>query len=325
MAVKKAKKSKKTINLNDCLVLNKYFLSLFGKSDFKGLTDDMKSADLEGYNEENTSYFYEFIVRKYVKLGFLNKEKLKEYDENIYRYVSQIGERRGGLTLKYFQYLALLFTEMYLERYFLDRKNFIADLNTFLVEFNSEFDGENIESYTEESLNKLAYMCATGSGKTLIMHANILQYQHYFRKAQEYNKSLTLNKIILLTPNEGLSNQHIEEMKLSNIPCRIFEKDAYIFGDKDDVLVIDINKLEEQGKVKTVSVDSFEQNNLVLVDEGHKGLSGNVWYDFRSRLSENGFSFEYSATFKQAIKEDKSKSDEEPLAYLGYDRNLLLP
>ncbi|MDD2482619.1 MAG: restriction endonuclease subunit R, partial [Lutispora sp.] len=152
MAVKKAKKSKKTINLNDCLVLNKYFLSLFGKSDFKGLTDDMKSADLEGYNEENTSYFYEFIVRKYVKLGFLNKEKLKEYDENIYRYVSQIGERRGGLTLKYFQYLALLFTEMYLERYFLDRKNFIADLNTFLVEFNSEFDGENIESYTEESL-----------------------------------------------------------------------------------------------------------------------------------------------------------------------------
>jgi len=315
MAVKKTKKSKKTINLNDCLVLNKYFLSLFGKTDFKGLTDDMKSADLEGYNEENTSYFHEFIVRKYVKLGFLNKEKLKEYDENIYRYVSQIGERRGGLTLKYFQYLALLFTEMYLERYFLDRKNFIADLNTFLVEFNSEFDGENIESYTEESLNKLAYMCATGSGKTLIMHANILQYQHYFRRAQEYNKSLTLNKIILLTPNEGLSNQHIEEMKLSNIPCRIFEKDAYIFGDKDDVLVIDINKLEEQGKVKTVSVDSFEQNNLVLVDEGHKGLSGNVWYDFRSRLSESGFSFEYSATFKQAIKEDKSKSDEEPLAY----------
>jgi hypothetical protein len=57
MAVKKTKKSKKTINLNDCLVLNKYFLSLFGKADFKGLTDDMKSADLEGYNEENTSYF----------------------------------------------------------------------------------------------------------------------------------------------------------------------------------------------------------------------------------------------------------------------------
>lgn len=53
-----------------------------------------------------------------------------------------------------------------------------------------------------------------------------------------------------------------------------------------------------QGKVKTVSVDSFEQNNLVLVDEGHRGLSGDVWYDYRTRLSAEGFAFEYSATFR---------------------------
>ena len=156
-------------------------------------------------------------------------------------------------------------------------------------------------------------MCATGSGKTLIMHANILQFQHYFKKAQEYNKKLKLNKIILLTPNEGLSHQHIEELKLSGICCQLFEKDT--LQEKDAVLVIDINKLEEQGKVKTVSVDSFEQNNLVLVDEGHKGLSGNVWYDYRSRLSEDGFSFEYSATFKQAIKDERKKSNAEALAH----------
>ena len=313
MAAKKTKKVKKTIDLNDCLVLHKYFLSLFGKTDFKGLAEDMKSADLEGYNEENTAYFHELILRKYVKLGFLNKDKLKEYDENIYRYVRQIGEDRGGLTLKYFQYLALLFTEIYLDRYFLDRENFISDLNAFLRKFNFANNGDSISDYTADSLNKIAYMCATGSGKTLIMHANILQYQHYLKKAREYNKSLTRNKIILLTPNEGLSRQHIEEMKLSGISCCLFEKNA-LHG-RDDVLVIDINKLVEQGKVKTVSVDSFEQNNLVLVDEGHKGLSGNVWYDLRNRLSENGFSFEYSATFKQAIKEEKKKSDAEALAH----------
>lgn len=313
MGAKRTKKANKAINLNDCLVLNKYFLSLFGKRDFRELAEDMRSADLEGYNEENTSYFHEFIVLKYVKLGFLNKDKLKEYDENIFRYVQHIGEGRGGLTLKYFQYLAILFTEMYLDRYFLDRENFVADLNNFLHEFNAESDGETISDYTPDSLNKLAFMCATGSGKTLIMHANILQYQHYFKRAQEYNKSLALNKIILLTPNEGLSHQHIDEMKLSGIRCRLFEKDT--LQEKEEVLVIDINKLEEQGKVKTVSVDSFEQNNLVLVDEGHKGLSGNVWYDFRSRLSEDGFSFEYSATFKQAIKEEKTKSEAEALAH----------
>ncbi len=97
MGAKKTKKANKSINLNDCLVLNKYFLSLFGKRDFRELAEDMRSADLEGYNEENTSYFHEFIVRKYVKLGFLNKDKLKEYDENIFRYVQHIGEGRGGL------------------------------------------------------------------------------------------------------------------------------------------------------------------------------------------------------------------------------------
>jgi len=96
VGAKKTKKANKAINLNDCLVLNKYFLSLFGKKDFRELAEDMRSADLEGYNEENTSYFHEFIVRKYVKLGFLNKDKLKEYDENIFRYVQHIGEGRGG-------------------------------------------------------------------------------------------------------------------------------------------------------------------------------------------------------------------------------------
>ena len=111
MGAKRTKKANKAINLNDCLVLNKYFLSLYDKRDFRELAEDMRSADLEGYNEENTSYFHEFIVRKYVKLGFLNKDKLKEYDENIFRYVQHIGEGRGGLTLKYFQYLALLFTK----------------------------------------------------------------------------------------------------------------------------------------------------------------------------------------------------------------------
>ena len=142
-----AKKNNKnnSIDLNDCLVLNKYFLSLFGKKDFRELAEEMRSADLEGYNEENTSYYYEFIVRKYGKLGLLDRDKLKEYDENIFRYVRHIGEYRGGLTLKYFQYLALLFTEMYLDRYFLDRENFVADLNKFLHEFNSEREGKKYQ------------------------------------------------------------------------------------------------------------------------------------------------------------------------------------
>ena len=68
------------------------------------------------------------------------------------------------------------------------------------------------------------------------------------------------------------------------------------------VEIIEISKLKEEGKEKTVSVDSFENNNLVLIDEVHKGTQGNEWKEKRDRLSTEGFAFEYSATLGQAVK-----------------------
>ncbi|MDY7032149.1 MAG: DEAD/DEAH box helicase, partial [Thermodesulfobacteriota bacterium] len=62
---------------------------------------------------------------------------------------------------------------------------------------------------------------------------------------------------------------------------------------------------------KTVSIDAFEGNNLVLVDEGHRGTSGaevGHWIQMRNRLCEKGFSFEYSATFGQAMKASGNKN-----------------
>ena len=292
------------IPFDEKLILFKYFISLLGKDSFPLLAKDLKDDELLGYDENNNTYFYGEIVRRYKKHGKINPDKLREYDENICRHVKAIGQRRDGLQLKYFQYLGLLFTEMYLDRYFGDKAAFVIELNAFVAEQNSKVNGLDASPYTEDSLNKLCFMCATGSGKTLIMHINILQYLHYYEKAKKLRPSLTLNKIILLTPNEGLSNQHLAEFALSGISAGLFTKG---FGENGLVTIIDINKLEEQGKVKTVSVDEFESNNLVLVDEGHKGLSGEVWYDFRTRLSSDGFSFEYSATFKQALKAGKSK------------------
>ena len=77
--------------------------------------------------------------------------------------------------------------------------------------------------------------------------------------------------------------------------------------------VIDINKLADADGDKTVAIDSFEGNNLVLVDEGHRGSGGEVWKGYRNKLTQEGFSFEYSATFGQAIA-----------ALTGKDRQALL-
>ena len=46
-------------------------------------------------------------------------------------------------------------------------------------------------------------------------------------------------------------------------------------------------------------------------DEGHRGASGEDWLDKREQLCEHGFSYEYSATFEQAIAgASKSKNKE---------------
>ena len=132
------------------------------------------------------------------------KNRLRLYDENICRHTKAIGAKRGGIRWKYFQYLSLLFTEMYLDRYFSDRAAFCADLNAFLQEISAQASGRiRFAPYTPDKMNKLAFMCATGSGKTLLMHVNILQFLHYFRRAQRQNSRLSINKVIVLAPAEG--------------------------------------------------------------------------------------------------------------------------
>ena len=307
-----AKKNQEPVQFNDRLILFRYFLKQLGKDSLKELSKTLNNSEYEGYDENQNTWFYVYLKRFCSDNG-LNADKLRIYDENICRYVKKIGENRdGGIVLKYYQYISLLFTEMYLDRYFSDRDAFIKDLNSFIDEVSAETLGMNsFTHYTAETMNKLAFMCATGSGKTLIMHINILQFLHYLKRAKRTNSHIEINKIIVLSPNEGMSNQHLEELKLSSISAQLFSKDLSGFSaSKDDVIVIDMNKLKEEGKVKTVSVDSFEQNNLVLVDEGHRGLTGDVWKEYRDKLSAEGFAFEYSATFKQALKSQKAKDME---------------
>lgn len=324
------KKSTPEYSFNDQLLLFRYFLHLFGKTTLADLAGKLNDAEYEGLDENQNTYFYTFLRRICITNADkvkINLDKLCQYDENICRYVRQIGEKRGGLTLKYYQYIALLFTEIYLDRYFSDRAGLIADLNQFIDDVDTQTLGALHFSHVQEkNLNKLAFMCATGSGKTLIMHINILQFLYYLKRAQRLNSHLEINKIIVLAPNEGMSNQHLEELTLSSIPAAIFQKDITAYMQrKTDVVIIDMNKLKEEGKVKTVSIDSFEQNNLVLVDEAHRGLAGDVWYDYRTRLSaDGGFAFEYSATFKQALRTLNPKKAKEQVLLEEYCKSIIM-
>lgn len=285
--------------LSNALLLNRYMLSLFGTSSLEALSEHLKDPVLEGYDENNVSLFYHEICRRLFPNGELTAEKLLEYDQNIYRHTEQISkERDERIRWKYFQYLSLLFTEIYLDRYFCSREKLLADIQNYQIEvFNRDnHTYHEMDAFTDRDLNKLAFWSATGSGKTLLMHVNILQFKHY--SAQK----VQLNRTILITPNAGLTQQHTDEFRLSSIESNVFSK-QYVgtFFDKNNIDIIEITKLDEKDGDKKVAVDSFESNNLVLVDEGHRGSSGDVWKNMRDKLSADGFAFEYSATFGQAV------------------------
>ncbi|QQS45061.1 MAG: DEAD/DEAH box helicase family protein [Acidobacteriota bacterium] len=298
------------------LVLNQWMLSLFNARTFKDLAEYLRNEALEGMDENNIHHFHHALTAQLFNLTYLPTELLLEYDQNIVRHTQRLNDRRitrgeEPVVWKYFQYLTLLFTEIYLDRYFGDPAALLSSINAQIAVYNS--DKEEADRITPfdataeawQQLNKIAYWSATGSGKTLLMHANILQYQFYLEKS---GRSREMNRILLLTPNEGLSQQHLREFEAAGIQAEIFNKDGRgLFAGKS-VEIIEVTKLREEMGEKTIAIDAFEGNNLVLVDEGHRGAAGGeegAWMRARNKLCEKGFSFEYSATFGQALKGNK--------------------
>ena len=309
------------------LVLNKWLLGLFGVERFEQLAEHLRDETLEGLDENNVHRFHHALTAHFAELTELPPALLLEYDQNIVSITQRLNDRRitrgeAPVMWKYFQYLTLLFTEIYLERYFRDPQALLKALNGRIASFNDgKPEADQIAPFDETTdawpqLNKVAYWSATGSGKTLLMHANILQYQHYL---ETHGRRRDLNRIILLTPNEGLSHQHLAEFDVAGISAELFDKDGRGPFAGQAVEIIDIHKLKDEMGDKTVAVDAFEGNNLVLIDEGHRGASSGeegAWMRFRNALCERGFSFEYSATFGQAVKNSAALTN-------TYARNIL--
>lgn len=287
------------------LVLNKFFLNLFGFDDFNELREKLIYKE-EGYDSYGRSNFVDALIN--LKNSQTTEDQLLRYDEAIREYVEKLRQnrRQPNFNLKYFQYLAVLFTEIFLERYYNDRERFLNELNAFLEEVNKE-SKTKISPFTEEDIKKLAFWMATGSGKTLIMHINYWQILKYSKNKWD--------NIILITPNEGLSKQHYEELKLSGIPCKLYDGNIDNLKTKNgEILIIDIYKLTEEKKGEGVSVDVsfFDGKNLVFIDEGHKGqrTEEQTWKNLREKIGKNGFLFEYSATFGQVIGKNKDLLEE---------------
>ncbi len=204
------------------------------------------------------------------------KKYLKAYND----YLKSIKAKE--VTLRYYQILAIYFTEAY----FLNRTS---------------------KAFTDEafSLNALAYWMATGSGKTLIMHLNIFQFIAHTKGFKEL-------ELIITTPGVNLIQQHEREM------TPLVEYLNKLHKNKINVLIDTTSALLNKANDFFDFPDDAKYQRLILVDEAHIGLGTSQKDDegeflkLRRRLNiKHSFLFEYSATFHNLsnnLEDDYSKS-----------------
>ena len=319
------------------LVLNQWVLSRFGIDPLEQYRDGTQkvrpitllSKGLRhapvGLDATRHHHYLHALLGQWQPTWHYSEDQLKRFDANIVTHTDALNEiREEPLQWKYFQWLTLLFVEVYLHEYFTGRTDLLDSLNLHVDAFNDYWRGQgyltDIESYGMEELNKLCLQNATGSGKTLLMHVNVRQFRHY---AEQVGKVNDYGQIILITPNERLSAQHLQEFSESGLAAERLAQDTgdLFSGERKSLArlsVTEITKLGmEQGK-KTMAVDSFGDGNLLLVDEGHRGLGSakeeKGWLAHRQKLAGNGFTFEYSATFKEAVVAAKDADVEQAYA-----------
>lgn len=284
------------------LVLTAYYRELFGVTDsedpkaVRAFHESLREVE-EGFGAKLSHVAQALIGRRACGVP---EKKLRVYDENLREHTEKINHRRpSAITWKYFQHLAGLMAEHYLDHVQSSAEELAAAINAFAAVKNEHRTYYKYPEVSAEDLSKIAFWMATGSGKTLLMHLNYYQYRHYFGEETDH--------ILLVTPNEGLTAQHMQALRESGIDA-VYYQDLVDGGNKppkSTVKVIEISKLVEDKTDDGVRVEvgEFEGNNLVFVDEGHKGSSSTAgtWRTLRAKLADTGFTFEYSATFGQAV------------------------
>lgn len=238
-------------------------------------------------------------------------DALRRWDIAIGQHEAAIGSARAAhalaagtpvmpFRLTHFQWLACAVVEWHLEAMVRDSAAHVA-----AIEALRERELPHLPPYTAADARKLACFMATGAGKTLVLHMNLHQFLAHglFRPQQ----------VLLITPSEGLSRQHADELQASGLAgqgVRITEITKFY---------VDAPGFRRPRKGVSEPTSRFEGPNLLLVDEGHKGGgSGGEkdWKAIREALAagstetQAGFTFEYSATFAQIADKDEALYDE---------------
>ena len=113
------------LKFDEKLVLNQRVLGLLDKKKFEQLAGPLKASELEGLDENNVHRFLHQMKLLWEFPDFPG-DTLLGYDQNIVGHTLRLCEKRDQpIRWKYFQWLSLLFTEVYLDRFFGDPERLV--------------------------------------------------------------------------------------------------------------------------------------------------------------------------------------------------------
>src|ERR1700675_504496 len=125
------------------LVLHQWLLALFNVKRFEDVAEPLRNEALEGLDENNVHHFHHALTAQFFNLPQLPTALLLEYDQAIVKHTQRLNECRitrgeEPIVWKYFQYLTLLCTEIYLDHYFRAPQALLQALNAQLAAGNAD-------------------------------------------------------------------------------------------------------------------------------------------------------------------------------------------
>jgi hypothetical protein len=116
------------------LVLNHWMMKFFQGGSLQALKVRLGEDRHEGIDEDGQTGFFHELQHTLFNVDLVSEHDLRRYDLNIVQHWNAITVQRNKLegtvlNMKYFQYLSLLFTEIYLDWYFNKRQQLLDGLN----------------------------------------------------------------------------------------------------------------------------------------------------------------------------------------------------
>ncbi len=132
------------------LALNRWLLGLFGSESLNELAEQLKREQLVGLEDDKVHRFLAEL-RLHVPRAQrpeLPDDRLLEADQRIVAVTQRINEPRirhskPEIRWLYFQYLALLATDIYLDRWFRDPGKLLGELNAAIEALNRDLPTRN--------------------------------------------------------------------------------------------------------------------------------------------------------------------------------------